>query len=126
MQTCRVERLIYVDVSQASEKGLIEQEGLELFTLSSAEQLIEQLTTPGTRLVLVDLTCPGISPGEITEAAEKYQPRPRLVGFGPHVQEQLLESARDAGFDQVLGNGEFTSQLAQILSQGTPGTGGSP
>ena len=107
-------------------RGAAEQEGLELFTLSSAEQLIEQLTTPGTTLVLVDLTCPGISPGEITEAARKHQPRPRLVGYGPHVQEQLLESARDAGFDQVLGNGEFTSQLVQILSQGSLGAGGSP
>lgn len=107
-------------------RGAAEQEGLELSTLSSAEQLIEQLKTPGTRLVLVDLTCPGISPGEIAEAAGKYQPRPRLVGFGPHVQEQLLESARDAGFDQVLGNGEFTSQLAEILGQGSLGADGSP
>ena len=107
-------------------RGAAEQEGLELFTLSSAEQLIERLKTPGTELVLIDLTCPGISVGEIAEAIGKQQQRPRLVGFGPHVQEQLLESARDAGFDQVLGNGEFTSQLVDILSQGTPGAGGSP
>ena len=106
-------------------RGAAEQEGLELFTLSSAEQLIERLKTPGTELVLVDLTCPGISPVEIAEAIGKQQPRPRLVGFGPHVQEHLLESARDAGFDQVLGNGEFTSQLAHILCQGTIGPGGS-
>ena len=107
-------------------RGAAEQAGRELLTLNSAEQLIERLKTPGAELVLIDLTCPGISPVEIAEAIGKQQPRPRLVGFGPHVQEQLLESARDAGFDQVLGNGEFISQLADVLRQGTTGSGDSP
>ena len=85
-------------------RGAAEQQELELVTVSPA-QLVERLTTSGVELVLVDLTCPGISPGEITEAVGRLDPQPRLVGFGPHVQEQLLESARNAGFDQGINLG---------------------
>jgi len=92
-----------------------EQEGLEVVTVRSPEQLVQRLENPGTELVLVDLTCPGISPGAVQSAARQSDPGPRLVGFGPHVQEALLESARDAGFDQVLGNGEFNRTMASVL-----------
>ena len=96
-------------------RAIAEQEGLEVVTVQSTEQLIERLENPGTELVLVDLTCPGISPREVQSAARQSDPGPRLVGFGPHVQEALLESARDAGFDQVLGNGEFNRMMASVL-----------
>jgi CheY-like chemotaxis protein len=96
-------------------RAIAEQEGLEVATVQSAEQLIERLENPGTELVLVDLTCPGISPGAVQNAVRQSDSGPRLVGFGPHVQEELLESARDAGFDQVLGNGEFNRMMGNIL-----------
>jgi DNA-binding NarL/FixJ family response regulator len=96
-------------------RAIAQQEGLEIEIVRSPEQLIERLDNPGTELVLVDLTCPGISLGAVQSAARQSDPGPRLVGFGPHVQEALLESARDAGFDQVLGNGEFNRTMASVL-----------
>ena len=96
-------------------RAAAEHQGRELMTVRDPEQLIERLGNPGTTLVLVDLTCPGLSPVAIQTAARQSDPGPRLVGFGPHVQQALLESARDAGFDQVLGNGEFNQRIGSIL-----------
>ena len=96
-------------------RAAAEQLGRELMTVRNPEQLTDRLGNPGTTLVLVDLTCPGLSPTAIRDAARKSGPGPRLVGFGPHVQQELLESARNAGFDQVLGNGEFNQQIGSIL-----------
>lgn len=104
-------------------RAAAELQGLELATVSSIAALANRIQTTDINLVLVDLTCPGISPAEVVGAAARHDPVPRLVGFGPHVQELLLESARDAGFDQVLGNGEFTSTLAEVLRHGTTSPG---
>jgi hypothetical protein len=37
------------------------------------------------------------------------------VGFGSHVDRELLEAARAAGCDQVLARSAFFSRLQQIL-----------
>ena len=39
----------------------------------------------------------------------------RVVAFGPHVHEQRLAAARDAGCDLVVSRGQFFSQLETIL-----------
>jgi CheY-like chemotaxis protein len=41
--------------------------------------------------------------------------RTRVVAFGPHVHEQRLAAARDAGCDFVVSRGQFFSQLETIL-----------
>ena len=82
-------------------RATAEQEGLEVVTVRNPEQLIQRLKTSGIELVLVDLTCPGISTAVIQNAARQSDSGPRLIGFGPHVQEALLESARDAGFWEI-------------------------
>ena len=39
----------------------------------------------------------------------------RVVAFGPHVHEQRLAAAREAGCDLVVSRGQFLSQLDTIL-----------
>ena len=39
----------------------------------------------------------------------------RLVGFGSHVQTDVLAAARDAGCDEVYARSEFTARLPEIL-----------
>jgi len=39
----------------------------------------------------------------------------RVVAFGPHVHEQRLAAAREAGCDLVVSRGQFLSQLDAIL-----------
>jgi DNA-binding NarL/FixJ family response regulator len=39
----------------------------------------------------------------------------RIIALGPHVDEERLQSARDAGCDLVLPRGQFVRELSQIL-----------
>ena len=96
-------------------KAVAEREGMTLETLRNPQQLVSRLETSDAQLVLIDLTCPGLNPEELTAAAGNVDPRPQLIGFGPHVKQALLESARDAGFDQVLTNGQFDSQMTEVI-----------
>jgi len=40
----------------------------------------------------------------------------RVIAFGPHVHEQRLAAARDAGCDVVVSRGQFFAQLDTILT----------
>jgi hypothetical protein len=40
----------------------------------------------------------------------------RVIGFGSHVDRDLLAAARAAGCDQVLARSAFFSRLPQLLS----------
>ena len=88
---------------------------LELTTSANPGSLPEQLETGDLQLVLVDLTLPGCSPEEIVAAVNQADPAPRLVGFGPHVQEAMLLAAQQAGFDEVISNGQLQSSAAAVL-----------
>jgi DNA-binding NarL/FixJ family response regulator len=67
------------------------------------------------RLVLVDLTLPGLHLEEIVAAVRKASPDARIVAFGPHVDEQMLVAAQAAGADLVLSRGQFHKQYAELL-----------
>jgi len=48
-------------------------------------------------------------------AVNQADPAPRLVGFGPLVQEAMLLAAQQAGFDEVISNGQLQSSAAAVL-----------
>ena len=71
----------------------------------------------GTRLVLLDLATPGVTPSALVpKLRTALKNRPRVVAFGPHVQGELLEEAETSGCDGVFTRGEFHAKLPQIIS----------
>ena len=71
---------------------------------------------PGASLLLVDLETQGAV--EAIERCRTMLPTPRIVAFGPHVREDLLAEARDAGADDVLARSAFVTRLPQLLQSG--------
>ncbi len=69
---------------------------------------------PGTSLLLVDLEADGAL--DAIERCRTMVPTPRIVAFGPHVREDLLAEAREAGADEVLPRSAFVTRLPQLLS----------
>ena len=63
-------------------------------------------------LVILDLARPGV----VDSIPGARHPGIRVVGFGPHVDDELLAAARRAGFDEVLPRSVFFHRLAAILS----------
>jgi CheY-like chemotaxis protein len=72
------------------------------------------------RLLLIDLTLPEVNVGDVVAKARQRFPKlATIVAFGPHVNQDSLESARQARCDTVVTRGELHSRLAEILAQAT-------
>ena len=68
------------------------------------------------RLVIVDLGTPKLDVGNLLSAVRAAAPHAKLIGYGPHVQADLLEQAESIGFDAVLTRGLFDRSMQQIIS----------
>jgi DNA-binding NarL/FixJ family response regulator len=71
------------------------------------------------RLVLVDLTLAGLDLPSVVAAVRERAPVARIVAFGPHVDEQMLAAAEQAGAHQVLSRGQFHREYARLLAGAT-------
>jgi len=67
------------------------------------------------RLVLIDLGLAGLALDETVTDIKRIAPAAKVVAFGPHVDESLLNSARQAGCDLVLAKSQFHQQYAQLV-----------
>ena len=63
-------------------------------------------------LVVVDLSRPGVMDALVEVAALGV----RVIGFGSHVDRDVLDEARSAGCSQVLARSAFFGQIDQLLA----------
>ena len=97
--------------------GAAKQLGATCTTAMSLAALEDKLVE-GTRLVLVDLSTPGVVPSVlIPKIRTALRTRPRIVAYGPHVHGELLEEAETSGCDLVLSRGEFFARVGELLAQ---------
>ncbi len=65
--------------------------------------------------VIVDLsTRSGVLP-EIADQCADRCPDAKLIAYGPHVQVDRLEAARQAGIEMVMTNGQFDRQMSNLF-----------
>ena len=96
--------------------GPAQQQGLSLQTSSSVGDLIEKCTGQAVALVVLDLTLPGLNCAEVIGSLRSGETPPgAIVAFGPHVHEQKLSAAREAGCDAVFSRGQFFSQAGDVF-----------
>ena len=67
----------------------------------------------GADVVLVDLA----RFGDAVAAIRAHAPDARIVAFGPHVDDELLQRARDAGADAVMARSQFFRNPAAALTE---------
>lgn len=85
-------------------------------TIAGSESKLDEVIreNPGSSFV-VDL-CFGSNQGvEVVERIRHQFPDVHLVAFAPHVEEDLLEAARQAGATEVMSRAKFTKALPKIL-----------
>lgn len=90
--------------------------GVPIIEADSLPAALDQLEAGGIRFVIVDLSYSGLNVAELV-AALHASDRPHVLGFDSHVNEERIQAARDAGFDEVLPRSRFSAKLADILRQ---------
>jgi DNA-binding NarL/FixJ family response regulator len=98
---------------------------IELSVVSDANEIVERASTIPVKVILIDLSIPGLDAAHLVPQLRKLTPPPgAILAFGPHVHRVKLAAARDAGCDEVFSRGEFNSRKENILTDYVRGTFG--
>lgn len=114
MIVCVVDDLIFSIKISTAAKAL----GVQMYFERTAEKVVETIREKKPSLVIFDLNSAKLKPLDAV-AALKADPELKHVetlGFVSHVHTDLIASARQAGFDQVLARSAFSDRLGEILS----------
>lgn len=91
--------------------------GVPITFAREIETLITAVQQDPPALVVVDLQSQRLDPfalAELVKAHAGFSHIP-LIGFCSHVQTELLQRARQSGFDRVMARSAFTKELPEIL-----------
>jgi CheY-like chemotaxis protein len=90
--------------------------GVELAIAGSEAACIARAETLRPRLIIVDLSHPGLDPRDTMSSLRPFIAADvTTLAFGPHVQKERLAAAAEAGFSVVLSRGQFHAQMTDIL-----------
>lgn len=93
------------------------QHNLSCSQLRKVDDCAAKLAEPGTCLLLIDLTTPGLAIDELMQRVPPFESGgPKTIAFGPHVMTDKLEAAAAAGCQSVLTRGQFLSQLGKLFA----------
>ena len=102
--------------------GAARRRGMRFESAGSAAALLERLaksdagSSQQSPLLLIDLSTTGLNVGELVKSLREQATPVRVFAFGPHVHEQRLAEARDAGCDRVLSRGQFQAQIDALVA----------
>lgn len=112
----RVLALVSDLATQSQLSGAAARTGAELDLADSAEALLAKLPQTKPRLVILDLSHPGLDPSQLLPRLRTSLPSIKVTAFGPHVHRERLTAAREAGCDLVMSRGQFHAEIDTILS----------
>ena len=97
--------------------SVVRSSGFRFVAIRDVSKLSEGLSNETqVKWVLVDLGMAGLKLSELPVLVRASAPGARLLGYGAHVQKDVLDVAVESGFDLVLTRGQFDRDMAEILS----------
>lgn len=100
-------------------KGVADALGLPCRPVRTVEMLEARLADTEPTAILLDLTTPETAMGLIArlrdDRAGQKERAIRVIAFGPHVEKDALQAARNAGADEVLTRGALDHHMEEIL-----------
>jgi CheY-like chemotaxis protein len=100
-------------------KGVADALGLPCRPVRTVEMLEARLADTEPTAILLDLTTPETAMGLIArlrdDRAGPKERAIRVIAFGPHVEKDALQAARNAGADEVLTRGALDHHMEEIL-----------
>ena len=111
--------LVSADLLFASRlAGAAERLAVTLETAANAQSALDRCAAGPVKLVLLDLTLPGLDVATLVAQLRAAEHAPRaIVAYGPHVHEAKLQAAEQAHCDAVLTRGQFNAQMEEVLSR---------
>jgi CheY-like chemotaxis protein len=101
--------------------SLARQLGRTLAIAPTPQALLAKCSAEAVSLVLIDLSLPKLNTSELVlQLRALPSPPSAVVAYAPHVHENLLSAARDAGCTEVLTRGQFNDQIEQVLKEYVP------
>jgi DNA-binding response OmpR family regulator len=99
-------------------QGAASRIAAKLLTATTAEQAIAFCRDERVEVVAVDLAMSDLEIGPLVNSLKRgtFAP-PNVLAFGPHVHEERLAAAREAGCDEVVSRGQFFAQIESILGR---------
>jgi DNA-binding response OmpR family regulator len=99
-------------------EGAASHLGKTVRSVSTSAQLADCGDDGAPGLLIIDLSSPSLEIDKLVAQWKLQEPAAtRIVAFGPHVHEERLAAARQAGCDVVVSRGQFFSQIDSILGQ---------
>jgi CheY-like chemotaxis protein len=96
--------------------GAAAQVGAQLKSAAAAEEAVEMCRAHAAGMLIIDLSTRSLDFAQLVAAVKSGNEHPpTIVAFGPHVHEERLAAARDAGCDRVVSRGQFMGQLETLL-----------
>lgn len=90
--------------------------GAAVRAISNAAAVVETCGEVQAELLLVDLAMPRVDLAAIVaELKANAERQTRVVAFGPHVHEDRLAAAREAGCDAVMSRGQFFASVDALV-----------
>ena len=97
--------------------SVVRNSGFRFLAIRDVDKLSEGLShETQVKWVLVDLGMVGLKLADIPGLVRASASGARLLGYGAHVQKDVLDVAVESGFDLVLTRGQFDRDMAEILS----------
>jgi CheY-like chemotaxis protein len=85
---------------------------------SGSQQAIDACREQPQSVLVIDLAAPQLDIRGLVQALKSNGDfSTRIIAFGPHVHEERLNDARQAGCDEVISRGQFFAKLDKILSR---------
>jgi DNA-binding NarL/FixJ family response regulator len=95
--------------------SLARDQNISVEVVSSFEIAAERLPDDDIKLALLDLTPLGANVAQSVTQLKQIQPDLRIIAYGPHVDDELLTAARQAGCDEVMPRSQFDQEILPIL-----------
>ena len=94
------------------------QKSVKIKTTTSAELAVEIIQENRPHVFLIDLQTPGLVIDQLGEMIKELADSvcPLTIAYAQHVNVELLDAGKTAGFDQVLTRGQLNSQISQIVA----------
>ena len=95
------------------------QKDIKLSTAGSVKSALTFIEEKKPRLLIIDLQTPGLDVAMLGEEIKGLADAvcPLTIAYAQHVNVELLEQAKSAGFDEILTRGQFNAQVGKIIGE---------